>query len=211
MKDFLQSLRTQAWRTSGSRYNAARRLKLRDWIATFSIAIFSALGIALAVAQRVYVHDGTPALNDYLTVFSACVGLFVLVISVIEWGSSGAVKADALYRNAELLNRHQRKIEQALSAAGEPSEMVVTGLREEYEVIKDGCSYNHEPVDDAMFLSQQRLSKEFRVEGKIDGKPKLSWIEGRWAALMYQWSSAKAFLFFWFVIIALVVSTPWGR
>ena len=211
MKDFLQSLRTQAWRTSGARYNAARRLKRRDWIATFSIAIFSAIGIALAVVQKVYVHKGTPELDNYITVFSACIGLFVLVISLIEWGTSGSVKADALYRNAELLNRHQRKIEQVLSASGEPSNVVVTDLREEYEAIKEGCSYNHEPVDDVLFRAQQRLSKEFREDGNKEGTPKMNWVAGKWAVLMDQWSSAKTFLAFWLVIIALVVAMPWGR
>ncbi|MDP3654055.1 MAG: SLATT domain-containing protein [Rhodoferax sp.] len=211
MRAFLQTLQTQAWRTMGARYNAARRLKRRDWIATFSIAIFSAIGIALAVVQKVYVHTGTPDLDNYITVFSVCIGLFVLVISLIEWGTSGSVKADALYRNAELLNRHQRKIGQILAESGEPSDVVATDLREAYEAIKESCSYNHEPVDDLLFQAQQRLSKEFRDDGKKDGKPKMNWIEGKWAVLMDQWSSAKTFLAFWLVIIVLVVAMPWGR
>ncbi|WP_409574965.1 hypothetical protein [Sulfuritalea sp.] len=34
--NFLEELRTAAWRTEGARFNAARRLKRRDWFATFS-------------------------------------------------------------------------------------------------------------------------------------------------------------------------------
>lgn len=211
MKDFLQRLRTQAWRTSGARYNAARRLIRRDWLATFSIAMFSAIGIALAVVQKVYVQKSTPELDNYLTVFSACIGLFVLVISLIEWGTSGLVKADALHRNAESLNQFQRKIEQVLATSAEPDDALVTVLREEYEAIKAGCAHNHEAVDDVLFRAQQRLSKEFRVDCKPDGTPQMSWIEGKWAVLLDQWSSAWAFLFFWLVIVGLLVNMPLGH
>lgn len=211
MSDFLQRLRTQAWRTSGARYNAARRLKRRDWLATFSIAMFSAIGIALAVVQKVYVQKSTPELDNYVTVISACIGLFVLVISLIEWGTAGSVKADALYRNAELLNQFQRKIDQDLTTPGELSEAIVTARREEYETIKAGCAYNHEPVDDVLFRAQQRLSKEFRENLKPDGKPEMTWIEGQWAALMDLWSSVRAFLFFWLGIVGLLLNMPLGH
>lgn len=206
MNDFLQRLQTQAWRTSGARYNAARRLKRKDWLATFSIAMFAAIGIALAVVQKVYVLKSTPELEGYITVVSACIGLFVLVISLIEWGASGAVKADALYRNAELLNQFQRKIEQDLIASCALDEPLATARREEYEEIKAGCAHNHEPVDDELFRAQQRLSKEFRA----DGRPQMSWIRGKLAVLMSLWSAAWVYLVFWAVILGLLWNMPWG-
>jgi hypothetical protein len=211
MSDFLQRLRTQAWRTSGARYNAARRLKRRDWLATFSIAMFSAIGIALAVVQKVYVQKSTPELDSYITVVSACIGLFVLVISLIEWGTSGSVKADTLHHNAELLNQFQRKIDQDLATPRELGEAIVTARREEYEEIKAGCPHNHEPVDDMLFRAQQRLSKEFREDCKPDGKPQMTWIAGQWAVLMAFWSAAWAYLAFWVVILGLLVNMPWGH
>ena len=206
MREFLQSLRTQAWRTMGARYNAARRLKRRDFIATFSIAMFSLIGIAVAVVQKVYAPKAASDLDNYLTVLSVCIGLFVLVISLIEWGLAGAVKADALHRNAEELNQHHRKIKQVLAASVDPSEAVVTSLREEYERIKAGCSFNHEPVDDVLFRSQHRLSPENLDK---DQKPKMSWVVGKWALIMDQWSSAKVFLVFWAMILGLLAITPW--
>lgn len=211
MNDFLQRLRTQAWRTSGARYNAARRLKRRDWLATFSIAMFSAIGIALAVVQKVYVQKSTPELDSYITVVSACIGLFVLVISLIEWGASGAVKADALHRNAELLNQFQRKIEQDLASSITIDERLATLRRQEYEEIKAGCAHNHEPVDDVLFRAQHRFSEEFRKDCKPDGKPEMTWLEGKWAELMAFWSAAWAYLAFWMVILGLMLNTPWGR
>lgn len=211
MNDFLQRLRTQAWRTAGARYNAARRLKRRDWLATFSIAMFSAIGIALAVVQKVYVQKSTPELDSYITVVSACIGLFVLVISLIEWGASGAVKADALHRNAELLNQFQRKIEQDLASSSALVEPLATARREEYEEIKAGCAHNHEPLDDELFRAQQRLSKEFRTDCKPDGKPQMSWIKGKLAVLMALWSAAWAYLAFWVVMLFLLLNIPWGH
>jgi hypothetical protein len=173
--------------------------------------MFSAIGIALAVVQKVYVQKSTPELDNYITVVSACIGLFVLVISLIEWGTSGSVKADTLHRNAELLNQFQRKIEQDLATLGELGEAVVTARREEYEEIKAGCAYNHEPVDDVLFRAQQRLSKEFRAECKPEGKPHMTWIKGQWAVLMALWSTVWAYLAFWVVILGLLVNMPWGH
>ena len=168
--------------------------------------MFSAIGIALTIVQKVYVPKAGSDLDNYLTVLSVFIGLFVIVISLIEWGFSGSVKAEALHGNAELLNQHQRKIAQALATSGDPSEAVVTQLREEYEAIKDSCSYNHEPVDDEFFRAQQRLSREYLYN---DGTPQMSWFAGKWSAFMDQWSSAKVFLVFWAMILGLLVITPW--
>ena len=211
MRDFFQRLQTQAWITMGARYNAARRLKRRDLLATFSIASFSAIGIALAVVQKVYVQKNTPELDSYITVVSACIGLFVLVISLIEWGASGAVKADALYRNAEMLNQFQRKIELDLASSIALDELLATSRRQEYEEIKAGCAYNHEPVDDVLFRAQQRLSKEFRKDCKPDVEPEMTCIGGKWAELMAIWSAAWAYLAFWAVIVGLLLNMPWGH
>lgn len=207
MRMFLSGLRTNVWRTAGARYNATRRLKRRDWIATFSIAMFSAIGIALAVVQKVYAPKAASDLDNYITILSVCVGLFVLVISLIEWGFSGSVKADALYRNAEQLNRLQREIGQVLTETGDLDFSAITVLRERYEAIKDSCPYNHEPVDDELFQAQQRLSDEYLDK---NGKPRMSWLYGKWAVLMDKWSSAKAFFAFWLLILGLLAMTPWG-
>lgn len=206
MEKFLTELRTRVWRTSGARYNAARRLRLRDWFATFSIAMFSAVGIALAVIQKVYGFETNSPVDRYITVLSVAIGIFVIVISLIEWGFSGAVKADVLHRNAEQLNRLQLELAQTLSSQVELNSSVATKLRERYEEIKDSCSFNHEPIDDALFRSQQRLSPEF---SDAAGKPNMLWITGKWTELMALSSAAKVFVVFWVIIIAILYVTPW--
>lgn len=200
MKQFLSDLRTRAWRTSGSRYNAARRLKQRETSSTISLAMLSALSVAAAVAQRIYSpQPGTP-LDNYLTAVSVALGVFLLAISLLEWGAAHGAKADALHRNAEDLTAYHLKLAHVLARldAGrivEDSE--VAALRIEYETIKDRCPYNHAPSDYELFRAQQRMAPEL---GAVDGKPVMT----RWSALLikarWEWSTIGFFFWIWIAI-----------
>lgn len=209
MRDFLTSIRTNAWRTSSARYNAARRLKRREVFSTVSLALFSAATVALAFLQRVYsVHPGTP-LDNYLTALSACLGVFLLAISLMEWGAGNGAKADALHRNAEDLNAHQRKINMAIAKLDANVQTTwddVDELRKEYEAIKERCSHNHAPIDDDLFRASQRTAKEFQED---DGQPSFNGFEYGWLVFRHWWSSFWHFLFFWLVLIELIRRTPW--
>lgn len=208
--NFLEELRTAAWRTEGARFNAARRLKRRDWFATFSIGAFSAAGIAVAFIQKVYEVTAGTAADKYLTALSVCLGLFVIVVSLIEWGASGAVKAESLFQNAQKLNAFQRKLGQRLAevADGKPfSSDEATALREEYELIKIECTHNHEPVDDQLFLAQRRLDPEF---ARVFRRPNPSWFEAKWAWILSLLSVVWYFGFFWLAIGGLIWATPWS-
>jgi SMODS and SLOG-associating 2TM effector domain family 5 len=67
--EFLTRLRFTAWRTMGARFNAARRLKRRDIIGAFSIAVFAMIGVGLAIVQPIYeVRPGN--LDNFLTALS---------------------------------------------------------------------------------------------------------------------------------------------
>lgn len=197
MRQFISDLRTRAWTTSGSRYNAARRLKQRETFATFSLAMLSALSVAAAVAQRIYSpQPGTP-LDNYMTAVSIALGVFLLAISLLEWGAAYGAKADALHRNAEDLTAYHTKLAQVLARmdAGKVVEdSEVDALRVEYETIKDRCFYNHSPSDHELFRAQQRMAPELRA---ANGKPAIS----DWAALFikarWQWSTMWLFLFIW--------------
>lgn len=208
--DFLAELRTTAWRTEGARFNAARRLRRRDWFATFSIGAFSAFGIGVSFVQKVYeVTAGTPA-DKYLTALSVCLGLFVIVISLIEWGAGGSVKAESLYQNAQELNAFQRKLAQALmemSGGRVLTSDEITGFREEYERIKSGCAYNHEPVDDQLFLAQQRFNTDFST---LFRRHKPNWLEVTWRNAKSILSVVWYFGLFWLVVCFLLWTTPWG-
>lgn len=209
MRQFISDLRTRAWRTSGSRYNAARRLKQRETFSTFSLAMLSALSVAAAVAQRIYSpQPGTP-LDNYMTAVSIALGVFLLAISLLEWGAAYGAKADALHRNAEDLTAYQLKLAQVLAkmdAGKAVDDAEVDALRVEYETIKDRCAHNHTPSDHELFRAQQRAAPEL---GAANGKPAMTdWdamvIKARW-----QWSTIWLFLLIWIAVTAAGAYAFW--
>jgi hypothetical protein len=209
MKDFLVEIRTNAWRTSGARYNASRRLKRRELISTISLAIFSSFTVALAFMQKIYAAQPGSRLDNYLTALSACLGIFLLAISLVEWGVGAAAKADALHRNAEDLNSFQRKILQRLTELASGREMSwseIDGLRAEYDAIKERCSYNHDPIDDLFFRAEHRESVEFK---DLNGKPQITDCGRRWSKCKYFLSSVWYFGIFWVIILTFIALTPW--
>lgn len=209
MKQFISDLRTRAWQTSGARYNASRRLKQRETFSTISLAMLSALSVAAAIAQRIYSpQPGTP-LDNYLTAVSVALGVFLLAISLLEWGAAYGAKADALHRNAEELTAYQLKLAHVLARMGsgkavEDSEF--TELRVEYETIKDRCPYNHAPSDHQLFKAQQRMAPEL---ADANGKPVMT----DWCVLAvkasWEWSTIWFFLLVWIATAVAVAYVFW--
>lgn len=201
-QDFLRELRTTAWRTSGARFNAWRRLKRRDLFGTLSIALFAALSGGLAVVQRIYEFRAGTDLDNYVTALSVLLGFFVIIISLIEWGYGGAQKGEALYRNAERLAEFQRKLGQEL-LSDKPQDQftddLVTRYRSEYEEIKRLCPYNHEPMDDAVFVSG-------KPEDFAEAASGAKWA---WVNFQYQLGSILYFGVFWIVMFGLLWAAPW--
>lgn len=173
MKAYLISLRTEAWRTSSARYNAARRLRRRELFGVSSMAFFSAMTVAIAFLQRLYVVGGS-SVDNYLTALAVSIGVLLLVVSLMEWGSANGAKAEVLHRNAEDLNGFQRAVAMLiakLDAGTSVSWNDVDEHRRQYESIKAACVYNHEPVDDEFFRAVKRLDPEFV---RVDGSPKMT-------------------------------------
>ncbi|HEY0915184.1 MAG TPA: SLATT domain-containing protein [Solimonas sp.] len=199
---FLSELRTTAWRTAGARYNASRRLRGRDRWGTVSIAFISVFSISLTILQKVYGIEIDTPLDRFITAASIVSGLGVVVISLVEWGSTNAINAVELYKNAEALNAFQRRLGVILSVSEENIDGgMCAKLAAEYESIKSGCSVNHEPVDDRFFLASKRNSPEF--VGK-DGRPSMSLA----AAMTHRvagWASALSYFWvIWVLIIGIV-------
>ncbi|MDH1108296.1 SLATT domain-containing protein [Pseudomonas otitidis] len=197
MSNYLVRLRTDVWRTSSARYNAARRLRRKELFSTISLAFFSALTIALAVIQKIYslefkVIDG---LDNYATALSILIGISIIVISLMEWGARNGSNADALFKNAEELNSLQRKIHLEILKASQADESgwdVAEKFLSCYEGIKNSCEINHTQLDDRYFLSKHRSSEEF-AGCKIGPYKALS------IALFWNLSSVWYYLVFWIV------------
>jgi len=204
MSDFLKKLRTDVWRTPSARYNASRRLKRREIFSTISLALFSSMSVAVAFVQRIYAVPASGA-DNYLTALSACLGIFLLTISLTEWGASTGAKAEALYKNAEDLNGLQRKLALQLSklefgqTLGWPE---VDALAGEYESTKSSCRHNHEPIDDSYFRAVKRASAEFLNE---DGSPAIGTIAAKLVTLRWHWASLWYFASFWIVIVVALI------
>lgn len=209
MTQFLTHLRTLAWRTAGARYNAARRLKHRERISTLSLAVLSALSIAVAFVQKVYsTSSGTP-LDNYLSSLAVAIGVFLLVISLLEWGAGYGPKAETLHRNAELLTAFQLKLAQILAqtAVGRsPTNDEVDSLRLEYEAIKDKCSHNHTPADDELFRAFHRLAPEFAGE---EGRPLMTWFGAQFTKLCWHASELWFFGLIWTLVLGSLAYSWW--
>ncbi|MBB4226091.1 SLATT domain-containing protein [Variovorax guangxiensis] len=201
MKQFISDLRTRAWRTSGSRYNAARRLKQREAFSTISLAMLSALSVATAVAQRIYApQPGTP-LDSYLTAVLVALGVFLLAISLLEWGAAYGAKSDALHRNAEELTAYHLKLGYVLAKIDSGKvvdDSEVDALRVEYETIKDRCPYNHAPSDHELFKAQQRMAPEL---GAAIGTPVMTYWNALLVKARWEWSTIWFFLLIWIVVV----------
>lgn len=209
MKEFLEELRTRAWRTAGARYNAARRLRRRELFSTISLAMFSSVSIAVAFLQRIYSTVPGTALDNYLTALAACLGVFILAISLMEWGAANGAKAETLHRNAEDLTAYHLKLAQRLAQLGDKVALSwdsVEELRKDYEIIKERCPHNHLPLDDLLFRADRRTAKEFVTS---EGKPLISWWMKQW--ISFHWSVLSVWYFgiFWTVIAVAVTAIPW--
>lgn len=208
-EDYLRALRTQAWKTMGARYNAARRLRRRDRLANASIATFSAIAIALVIIQKTYAFAAGSAADNFLTALSACLAVFILVISLMEWGSSNGVKAEWLHRNAEELNAFQGKLQLLLCVpTSAPDWNEVDRMREEYERLKASCPYNHDPVDLQRFAAQHWNSREFFPDGKS-----IAWafVEKTVREVRFYFFGIKTFMLCWIVVGSLLAFTPWSQ
>ena len=151
-------------------------------------------------AGSLYRKTSCRSLN-YLTAVSVALGVFLLAVSLLEWGAAYGAKADALHRNAEDLTAYQLKLAHVLARmdAGKVVEdPEVDELRLEYESIKNRCPYNHEPVDHDLFIAQQRLAPEFR---DVDGKPRMTCWRAFFVKVHWNGSTIWFLLLVWMLVL----------
>lgn len=199
MKDFLDSLSKSAWETSCARYNSSRRLKVREIFSTISIALIGLSGIALTLIQSSFGDGFGKNLNNLVTAFSIILSMLLIIISLIEWGFAAGAKSEALFRNAELLNEHERKIKlfkAKLTNEISPEECnEIDLLREDYEKIKSTCTFNHSPID---YEYHKLVRKRFYIANTSEHFSFLREIKGR---LSYYLCSIWGYLLIWCFVV----------
>jgi len=204
MKNFLASLRTNAWRTAGARYNAANRLRMREWLSACSLALLAALSIGVTFAHRLLAPAPESALDNYLSLLAVGMSVLLLAISLLEWGAGSGAKAATLHRNAELLTAFKFKMEQAiaLSESGKNyTEMEISEFRNEYDRIKQLSDPNHLPHDDALFRVRHRHSPEFSNK---DGQPRIRKPEAVWIHLTWFLREAWFYILIWIAVVSAI-------
>lgn len=204
IEDSLARLFRAAKITAGARFNAARRWEKRDWFATFSIAMFSAISVGIAIVQKIYAFRTGSLVDNYLTALSVSVGIFVIVISLIEWGINARRNAEYLLKNAEDLTCFKHKLTLRINLIKDgfalPYEEAKQ-LEAEYEQIKRSCPVNHEPVDKNLFLIENPTLSEFATEGKIQKINSIRMVRVQLESLL---SGIRYFLIFWAIILGLL-------
>ncbi|MBU9290144.1 SLATT domain-containing protein [Burkholderia multivorans] len=203
MKDAVKQLSTTIWITAGARYNAARRLRLRDTFSTASLSMFSAATIGLAVIQKVYFISNSPA-DKYSTVLGVTLGAFLLAVSLLEAGKGNALSADALHRNAEDLTSLAKKIDVRVAAHDVGQSITaaeLADLNREYDEIRARCATNHLPVDYRHFLGEKRAAAE--LAQRFGGKPPATTFQATRYHIQWFLSGVWYFLLLWIAVIAL--------
>lgn len=185
LNEAAQNLRTKMWRTAGARFNCQRRMKYRDTISSFTIAILSVYLIAISVAQKIYnVGKCYPDFDNHLTFIAIVGAVFIIVISLIEWASGFSVRAERLFENATEIKKLQARLERAL-IEGTPEQTLSSELEAvslAYEHLVDKNSPNHDPIDDFLFRSQNRTEPHpsFQMNEFT-----AMWARGQWLMFTY--------------------------
>lgn len=199
MKKFLDSLSKAAWETSCARYNSSRRLKVREIFSTISLALIGLSGIALTLIQYFWGAGLNPNFNIFITAFSIILSMLLIIISLIEWGFASGAKSEALFRNAELLNEHERKISLFKSSLkeeiAEDDYKKIDNLRDEYEKIKSTCVFNHSPID---YEYHKIIKNRYYITHTSESFSFWRILKGRVA---YSISSIWGYLFIWLVVV----------
>lgn len=155
----LFELKTRIWTTSGSRFNAARRIQVTHNFSVISIALLSAIGIAVPI-----ISSSTNLLNEHAGLYSSLLSLFVLVISLAESGSRREVESLELQKSAEKLKELCFECDLVgLEPDKIPDEL--KNLSNKYNELISLCHFNHYPIDFDAFVAKRRNSQEFKNRG----------------------------------------------
>ncbi|WP_113065957.1 SLATT domain-containing protein [Oleiagrimonas sp. MCCC 1A03011] len=197
MKSFhneISDLRKNVWITAGSRYNASRRLKLRHRWSFVTIAWLSAVGVAVPI---LHASSFLSIYSSHLPLYSSLLALLVLVLGLIESNASFEIDSRQLFENAEKLTGFRTRVEVILSDE-DVSEQKVLELLAEYELIKNSCAINHEPIDYRYFVAMHRADE---VLFNNEGSPRQTIIESFFVKIKYALASRGWMLLVWSISI----------
>src|SRR6266853_3069912 len=157
-------LQIRIWRTRGARFNASRRLKIRDRISTYTLTYLGICAALLPVVQRFYGLPVHSEIDNHYSVLGIVLGIGVIILSLLEGQGQFAVRSEKLDRNAIRLGNVAASFRRNLIAAGGDEAKQLKAIEEcqkDYEKEIEVCSENHDRADDRLFLAQHRSDPEF--------------------------------------------------
>lgn len=160
---YVASLKSRIWKTKGSRFNAARRLRSNYQFSLNSISILSIYGIAIPILQGVVKNSQCQEVNSIYNAISLILSVFTLAISLLEGAKNYQIRAEKLHNNAVEISNLQRKLDYLLlNKSGNANFLQQLGnLSDRYENLIKECPENHEPEDYDLFMVQNK--KDFGI------------------------------------------------
>ena len=154
--------------------------------------------------QKVYALSPGSLMDDYLTALSIFIGIFVIVISLIEWGVNARLNARLIWQNAEELNGFKIRFGLRLAQVKDGTVLTqaeVESIYREYETIKRSCPINHETVDYELYLIQSSADSRFVAR---DESEKYNLMKVKMVQLESLLTGIRYFLVFWSIILVLL-------
>jgi len=161
---YAKDLRKRIWITKGSRFISSRTLSRKNELSITSISFVSIYGIAITIIQVIFASGQCKSLNDFYTVTSLLLSIFILVLSLLEGSKNYQVKAERLYKNATSFAKLSKKLEYDIASHLEYKEFKeeLESIRLEYEKLINNCPENHNPDDYFLFKVENR--NEFNID-----------------------------------------------
>lgn len=157
-------LNYKMWSTSGARFSASARLKLRHKNSTAAISILSAYLIIYALYDFIFFSkslDYNPGISVFVSV---CFSILILVFNQIESGSNYSVRSmkphqcameiSDLYKSLRLLKSKLKKDEDRKDIKDEEFWKKVEEIDQSYSNVLKRYE-NHDPIDTKVFRASR--------------------------------------------------------
>ena len=153
IQKFIETLR----KTSGTRFNASKRLEQKDRSSTVCLSLISSCMILLTISTYFFPNLRQES-KDFLNLISLFFSILILVLSLIQYSGSNMIKSEQFHRCALEIDEIRRDIE-LKSDCLKLDELLECKLK--YDRILQKYSLNHDTVDFYEYLVQNRYKYKY--------------------------------------------------
>lgn len=138
------------WITKHSRYNAAYRLKRKNTLSIYSIAVLSVYALAITLLEKYGFHVTNSNLYGFISIM---LSVFILVISLSEAGKNYGVVSERLF----VCGNEIRDLLDSLKAFSNKTHNDYSGIyniSQKYSNALKACGENHEKLDSDLLKAE---------------------------------------------------------